>query len=125
MVTSRPASSKSKKSSRPSTGRSSWLDVETSSNAFKLYSVDQSIKKLDANIEKESEFIKELEEKIINRDELKKLSSELLNKRWNDNVYFPIMNSIHETVDKNCNTYSKKLQQQYAHYRSSFFKKTV
>ena len=117
MVTSRPASSKSKKSSRPSTGRSSWLDVETSSNAFKLYSVDQSIKKLDANIEKESEFIKELEEKIINRDELKKLSSELLNKRWNDNVYFPIMNSIHETVDKNCNTYSKKLQQQYAHYR--------
>ena len=53
---------------------------------------------------------------MTDREVARKQASELLNKRWNDSVYTPIMSSIHEAMDKTSDEYSNQVQQQYAHY---------
>lgn len=75
--------------SRPGSAesRNSWLNMTRSAKTFKEHSVDKSVKRIDAIIEKDTSFIQSLEQKVIDREIAKKQASELLNKRWNDNIY--------------------------------------
>jgi len=75
-----------------------------------------AVKNIDAKLEKETTFIQQLEQKLVDREIARRQASELLNKRWNDNVYEPIMSSIHEAMDKESDNFSSQLQRQYAHY---------
>jgi len=108
----------SHRSSRPGSAdsRSSWLNMSRSTKTFKEHSIDKSVKRIDAIIEKDTSFIQSLEQKVSDREVARKQASELLNKRWNDNVYSPIMSSIHSAMDKTSDIYSDQVQEQYAHY---------
>lgn len=90
--------------------------MSKSTKTFTQHSVDKSVKKIDACIEKDTGFIQQLEQKLIDREVARRQASELLNKRWNDNVYIPIMSSIHEAMDYGSDGFSDELQEQYAHY---------
>jgi len=108
----------SHRSSRPGSAdsRQSWLNMSRSTKTFKEHSIDKSVKRIDAIIEKDTSFIQSLEQKVSDREIARKQASELLNKRWNDNVYSPIMSSIHCAMDKTSDKYSDQVQEQYAHY---------
>jgi len=90
--------------------------MSRSTKTFKEHSIDKSVKRIDAIIEKDTCFIQSLEQKVVDREIARKQASELLNKRWNDNVYTPIMSSIHTAMDKTSDKYSDQVQEQYAHY---------
>lgn len=87
-----------------------------STKAFTQHSSDKSVKRIDACLEKDTSFIQQLEQKIIDREVSRRQASELLNKRWNDNVYIPIMSSIHKAMDEGSPQFNKQRQRQYAHY---------
>jgi len=116
---------KSNKSSRPGSAdsrpgskadRTSWLSLSNCTKVGTQHSIDKSIKHIDAALGKDTSFIQQLEQKIIDREVSRRQASELLNKRWNDSVYIPIMDSIHEAMDSSCEQFSDQLQEQYAHY---------
>lgn len=111
-------SPRSVKSSRPNSAdsRSSWLSVKMTNKTFKNHSIDKTLKKIDATFEKDSAFIQQLEKKPQEQDIRRRQAAELLNKRWNDEVYIPTQTSIHKAMDANSDAYSNKLQEQYAHY---------
>lgn len=90
--------------------------MSKTSKTFTQHSVDNSVKTIDATIKKDTGFIQQLEQKLIDREVARRQASELLNKRWNDNVYTPIMSSIHDAMDHGSDRYSAQLQRQYAHY---------
>lgn len=96
--------------------KDSWLSIKKTNNTFKTHSIDKTLKKIDQTFEKDSVFIQQLEQKPHERDVCRKQAAELLNKRWNDEVYIPTQTSIQKTMDSNSDRYSDKLQQQYAHY---------
>lgn len=113
------SSPRSVKSSRPNSAnsRDSWLSIKKTNHTFKRGSLkDKTLTRIDAVFEKDLAFITQLEKKPEERDIKKRQAAELLNKRWNDEVYIPTQNSIHKTMDENSQTYSKLLQQQYSHY---------
>jgi len=104
--------------SRPGSAesRSSWLNMSKSTRAFTNSCERRSMKRMDACLDKDTGFIQQLEQKIVEREVSRRQASELLNKRWNDNVYNPIMSSIHAAMDQGGSKLNKQLQQQYAHY---------
>jgi len=95
---------------------SSWISVKKTNTTFKNHSTDKTLKKIDQTLDKEITFIRELEQKPYERDIKRKQAAELLNKRWNDEVYIPTQTSIQKTMDSNGENYSDQLQDQYAHY---------
>lgn len=115
---SQTSSGVSHRNSRPGSAdsRNSWLNMSRSTKTFKEHSIDKSVKRIDAIIEKDTCFIQSLEQKVVDREIARKQASELLNKRWNDSVYTPIMSSIHTAMDKTSDKYSDQVQEQYAHY---------
>jgi hypothetical protein len=104
--------------SRPNSANSkdSWLSVKKTNATLKRHSFDKTLKKIDQTLEKDSAFIAALEKKPEERAESRRQAAELLNKRWNDEVYLPTQMSIHKIMDQNSAEYSKKLQHQYAEY---------
>lgn len=78
--------------------------------------MDHTVKSIDAKLEKDAAFILQLEQKLVDREVARRQASELLNKRWNDHVYEPIMSSIHKAMDDESDNFSSQLQRQYAHY---------
>jgi len=88
----------------------------TASTKTFTQATQSAVKNIDAKLEKETSFIQQLEQKLVDREVARRQASELLNKRWNDNVYEPIMSSIHEAMDEKSDQFSSELQRQYAHY---------
>lgn len=86
---SQTSSGVSHRNSRPGSAdsRNSWLNMSRSTKTFKEHSIDKSVKRIDAIIEKDTCFIQSLEQKVVDREIARKQASELLNKRWNDSVY--------------------------------------
>lgn len=96
--------------------RDSWISLKKTNHTFKSHSNDKTLKNIDKLHEAEMAFIQQLEQKPHERDVCKRQAAELLNKRWNDEVYIPTQTSIQKTMDRNSDRYSEKLQEQYAHY---------
>lgn len=95
--------------------RNDWLSPATTSRVLTTHTA-HSLSANDAKIQNEISFIQGLEQKLVDREIARRQSSELLNKRWNDNVYEPIMSSIHDAMDNGSDEFSAELQRQYAHY---------
>lgn len=110
---SRPTSAQSNQTTGSKT---SWISISKTRKAMKEHSIDKTLKKIDQIFEKDLSFIQQLENKPLERRQQKRQAAELLNKRWNDQVYTPTQQSIQSQMDKNGNEYSQKLQQQYALY---------
>ena len=110
---SRPTSAQSNQTTN---SKNSWISVSKTRKAIKEHSIDKTLKKIDQIFEKDLSFIQQLENKPHERRQQKRQAAELLNKRWNDQVYTPTQQSIQRQMDKNGNKYSQKLQEQYALY---------